>query len=187
MLIGSKEQLFIVHKDAVCAKSKFFKAACSSPWKEGQENIVRLPEEDPSTFQCYVDWVYGGKFVATVDNQVSMSAKLHVLGDILDDVKLRNVALKALHSYACIDLKYPGSTAVRWAWKRTPPHSLFRKWIVDVTFFRLDRANFENNISDYPKEFVQQIALKGMQQVSPLTRDELQAKLMDYVEKEDDT
>jgi hypothetical protein len=110
VLIGPEEQIFIIHTDIVCAKSRFLKAACSDRWKEGQEECVRLPDVKPETCQCYVDWVYGGIFVAEGpgDSAVNMSARLYVLGDTLDDVKLRITALKALTSYACVDhIPYP--------------------------------------------------------------------------------
>ena len=60
MLVGPKEERFILHHDAVCARSKFFKAACSKQWREGQERLVRLPEVDPVVFKTYCGWVYSG-------------------------------------------------------------------------------------------------------------------------------
>lgn len=65
VLIGSEERRFVVHKDVICSSSKFFKAACSANWKEGQEGIVRLPTAKPPVFEMYMDWLYfseiGGK------------------------------------------------------------------------------------------------------------------------------
>jgi len=188
VLIGPEEQIFIIHTDVVCAKSRFFKAACSGRWKEGQEECVRLPDVKPEIFQCYVDWVYGGIFVAEgpVDNEVKMATSLYVLGDILDDIRLRNTALKALTSYACVERKHPSVGSIRRAWINTPSHSLFRKWIVDTTFFQLRREHFAQRISHYPAEMVQLIALKGMQQFQFLESNELRARLMEYVEVEDE-
>lgn len=188
VLIGPEEQIFIIHTDVVCAKSRFFKAACSGRWKEGQEQCVRLPDVKPETFQCYVDWVYGGIFVAegSGGSPVEMSTRLYVLGDILDDIRLRNTALKALTSYACVELKHPSVDSICWAWSNTPPHSLFRKWIVDATFFQLRREQFAERISDYPAEMVQLIALESIQRFRVLESNELRARLMEYVEVEDE-
>lgn len=44
VLVGAGEERFTVHKDVICVKSKFFRAACSDRWQEGQEKVVRLPE-----------------------------------------------------------------------------------------------------------------------------------------------
>lgn len=188
VLIGPEEQIFIIHTDIVCAKSRFFKAACSDRWKEGQEECVRLPNVEPETFQCYVDWMYGGIFVAEGPggSAVKMSTRLYVLGDILDDTRLRNTALTALTSYACIVREHPSVVSICWAWSNTPPHSLFRKWIVDATFFHLKREHFAERISDYPAEMVQLIALEGIQRFRVLESNELRARLMEYVEVEDE-
>lgn len=50
--------MFLVHKDIICAKSKFFAAACSERWVEGKEKQVRLPEVDPTVFESHLSWVY---------------------------------------------------------------------------------------------------------------------------------
>lgn len=89
MLIGPEEQVFTVHRDAICAKSKFFKAACSE-WEGDQAITVTLPKVDGKVFQNYVDWIYGNTLMAasTVDEDVEMAIKLNLLGDVLDDGKL---------------------------------------------------------------------------------------------------
>jgi hypothetical protein len=53
VLVGKEEKRFTLHQDAVCANSKFFKAACSKRWREGQERTVRLPEAQPDIFKLY--------------------------------------------------------------------------------------------------------------------------------------
>ncbi|KAK3637789.1 hypothetical protein LTR56_011995 [Elasticomyces elasticus] len=58
VLVGAEESRFIVHKDAICAKSPFFNAACGREWIEGQEKTVRLPEQDAGAFKVYLRWVY---------------------------------------------------------------------------------------------------------------------------------
>lgn len=44
VLVGPKEEAFVVHRDLFSAKSKFFEAACSKCWKEGMERTIRIPE-----------------------------------------------------------------------------------------------------------------------------------------------
>lgn len=50
----TETQEFTVHRHLVCANSKFFKAACSKLWAEGEEKIVRLPEVKVDAFQAYL-------------------------------------------------------------------------------------------------------------------------------------
>src|ERR1700712_2937492 len=60
VIVGSNEQLFLVHKDVLCARSKFFRAACSERWMRGRGKKVTLPDVDPSVLQSYPGWVYSG-------------------------------------------------------------------------------------------------------------------------------
>ena len=45
----------------MCARSQFFRAALNGKWKEGEENAVALPEDDPKIFSMYLELVYTGK------------------------------------------------------------------------------------------------------------------------------
>lgn len=187
MLVGAGEQLFAVHKDVICAKSGHFKAACSGWKKGGGEITVHLPGVQGYVFQHYVDWVYGNTLVATstVDGNVEMAIKLHLLGGVLDDVKLRNRTVKALNSISAID-KIPNAAVTKAIWAITPTNSLLRKWAVGDMIMRGDRDRFEQAIADYPTEFVQEVAVKLLKQQPTTTSKASQADLREYLEAEDD-
>ena len=110
-----------MHKDAICGKSKFFKATCSTQWREGQEKVVRLPEVGAKAFQIYVHWAYSDTLVAepTGAHNVELMVKLYLLGDKLEDIKFRNKALKALNDYAIIDRMLPCCAGVSVIWAET--------------------------------------------------------------------
>lgn len=55
ILVGEEEHRFTVHKDMLCAKSRFFRAACSKRWASGVEKVVRQPEGTAEDFQIYVE------------------------------------------------------------------------------------------------------------------------------------
>lgn len=57
-LPGVDTMEFTVHKDLICETSRFFAAACSKEWVEGQTRRVKLPFMSPEYFHFYVDWVY---------------------------------------------------------------------------------------------------------------------------------
>jgi hypothetical protein len=50
ILVGPEgsSTVFAVHKDKLTLSSKFMKAAFSKSWVEGQQKIIKLPEEDPT-------------------------------------------------------------------------------------------------------------------------------------------
>jgi hypothetical protein len=185
--VGSVERSFIVHADVICVKSKFFRAACSERWKEGQEKLVHLPEVDPEIFQRYVDWAYCDTLVADDDisDAVHMSVKLYLLGDLLDDVRLRNKTMKALYRNVHIDLLAPGPGGMRLIWEKTPPGSLLRNFAVNAVTTRMNPGIFEKHIEEWPAGLVQQAAAKLKHQVTTTKPDVAGAKLAEYLEVED--
>lgn len=52
---------FWAHKDLLCSRSPFFTNALREEWKEGQDNKVELPDDDPDIFAMYMHMLYTGK------------------------------------------------------------------------------------------------------------------------------
>ena len=166
---AGKEQRFTIHKDLVCASSKFFKVACSKRWAEGRAKQVRLDEVRTDTFRAYVVWVYAEKITANKSTQADAKAAaldeftemvdLYLLGEYLDDLRLRNAAMKALITNGklwAIQLR-PG--LVDHIWKSTLPDSFLRKLIVDATIWRgldpISASGFEQHSAEYPQNFLE--------------------------------
>ena len=63
ILVGTEndQQEFIIHKDLLCASSKFFEKAFSGPFVEGNTQEMKLPEEEPTVFAFLCDWLYTGR------------------------------------------------------------------------------------------------------------------------------
>lgn len=167
--MGTEEKRFSIHKEAICAKSKFFAAACSKRWIEGQEKLVRLPETKAEAFKEYCKWVYSGAIPASrctpEDEDAAKIAgydlfvDLYLLGDSLDDVQLRNLATQRFCN--CLEGSNqlpPPSTYVK-IWSSTPSGSLFRKQLVDIVVARRDRDTMAKTIALYPSEFIQEFAI----------------------------
>lgn len=55
---------FNVHKHLLCHHSPFFEGALKPAFKEGQENIVTLPEEEAYVFSVFLHWLYTGSLPA---------------------------------------------------------------------------------------------------------------------------
>lgn len=180
----------MVYPDIICEKSKFFRAACSERWSEGQNKIVRLPEQEPSTFQSYLDWVYSGQ--VTVDKKSIHSTlfdliDLYLLGDFLDDVKLRNKCTKALTAYSAKHPMNPGPECITRLWSHTSAGCPLRKWSIDNTVMRLDREYLAQHIANYPAELVQQIAVAAAQKVETESSRAFGGKLPEYLEPEEES
>lgn len=141
VVVGKKkeEQRFLVHKDVICGKSKFFEAAVSTKrWREGQEKLVRLPECKPRAFQAYMHWLHSGSVVPEVylgkaieeEEEKEALVEAFIIGDFLDDASLRRAALDVLVGGPG-KWKYVTSYALNHRiYDATPPASPLRKFIV---------------------------------------------------------
>lgn len=192
VLVGKKEKHFILHQDAVCAKSKFFKAACSKQWLEGQERIVRLPEAQPATFQSYCHWIYSEDLPEPTCTDESAKRdklaeqktliKLYLLGDILDDVQLRDKATSVLFVAMRRQQIPPSVGNMKLIYESTPSSSLLRKMIVDVFISRIDRSDVAQSLTYYPAEFIQEVAAAAVTSAPSWTWDQVARRLPQYAE-----
>jgi hypothetical protein len=187
------QQKFTIHKDLICASSKFFKAACSKLWSEGQEKVVRLPEVKVETFQAYVVWVYTGKIAVNKPTQDCVrkfaleeyreAVELYLVGDVLDDLLLRNTAMRTLVTKRKVWQVQPDLATIHQIRDSTPPESRLRQMIVDVTIKRMHRANIDE-VASYPADLLKCIALKLLQQVPTVFNEAFVSRLDDYLEPE---
>ena len=60
VVVGPSRKEFILHKKLLCHHSEYFVAAFSEKFREGKENLLKLPEEDPIAFSYFVQWLYTG-------------------------------------------------------------------------------------------------------------------------------
>lgn len=189
---GEEEQ-FTVHKHLICAKSKFFKAACSGSWAEGKDRVVRLPEVKAETFQAYIVWVYSGKVGvngSTTDGinkasaELQETAELYLLADVLDDLQLRNATMRTLALKNKIWLIHPSAALIKQVWDSTTSGSLLRKMIADHTIMRFSRNEFEKHSAEYPRDLLQSVAVALMHKTPHVSAEAFVAGLDGYIEPE---
>ena len=61
LLAGPNEERILVH-EAVLAGSPVFRAMTGLPFKEKEEQVIRLPDDEPSHIRCVVAFLYTGGF-----------------------------------------------------------------------------------------------------------------------------
>ncbi|CAO2658845.1 Nn.00g065680.m01.CDS01 [Neocucurbitaria sp. VM-36] len=59
--IGLEHTKYYIHKALLTHHSEYFAKALRGPWKEAEEQTVRLEDVDCETFDIFVDWLYTGK------------------------------------------------------------------------------------------------------------------------------
>lgn len=69
MQVGSYDNVrsYSVHDELVIANSAFFEAALKKGWLEAEQRIVKLPEDDPKTFDLFYWFLYTGKIFSERD------------------------------------------------------------------------------------------------------------------------
>ncbi len=58
VFVGPEEEEFVIHKNLLCASSKFFERALNSGFVEDKLQELRLPEEQAALFAFFSDWLY---------------------------------------------------------------------------------------------------------------------------------
>jgi hypothetical protein len=170
ILVGEEEYRFTVHKDMLCSKSKFFRAACSERWASGVEKVVRQPEGTAEDFQIYVEWVYTSKISLATDDIDKQQAKLmdmYILGDVVDDYQLRNATMKRLIANTRKDIKTLTREQVHKVYEATTTGSPLRKFIVNWLLTGFDRDDIKASIASEPAEIVRELALAALERVEP--------------------
>jgi hypothetical protein len=75
---------FVIHEALLTSRSRFFKKAMAGDWKEAEEKLVKLPEDDPAIFALYEQLVYTGRIPA-FDGQPEPIEEEKSDGDFDDD------------------------------------------------------------------------------------------------------
>jgi len=126
---------------------------------------VRLPEaRSTRAFQIYTNWAYTSEIRAdTTANETQKFhdlVELYLLGDLLDDIKLRNRTLRLLNTHIQVGEIFISAVMCQIIWENTPPHSLLRNWAVDVVISTRSVSYYERNRASWPADLTFQIAVK---------------------------
>lgn len=68
---------YLVHKELLAGASPFFAAALNGTFAEGLEQVVRLPEEKPETWEWFLQWLYTGTLTTQPTASEIVSASQH--------------------------------------------------------------------------------------------------------------
>lgn len=119
-------------KNLISHYSPFLQAACSWNLQENRNERIELPEDDPTLFGLFVEWMYYGSY-DSLSPHSSTDAKCWVLGDKLLCSEFKNYALSRLydqHIAASFGRAVPYND-VQYAWDNTAPAAKLRQFYVD--------------------------------------------------------
>ena len=112
--------------------------------------------------------------------------KLYMLGNMLQDVRLRNKVIEAfIDAYvAPSPVMLPGPTGVTYIYENTAQPAPMRRLLGHVTLSRVSREALEKNVSKYPRELVDSLAVSAAQKVATTSVGAFNEKRANYPEAE---
>ncbi|KAF2241953.1 hypothetical protein BU26DRAFT_391005, partial [Trematosphaeria pertusa] len=178
---GEQAQSIWVHKDLICSRSAFFSKALNGNWKEAEEKVVKLPEDDVEIFELYVQLLYTGllpekeKEVSEEEKPIDYHlvseykqlCKLYVFCDKVQDVFSKNKIVDAIIEATEEKQKdglerYPSSTCISLIYDGTTRSSAMRRLLVDFYIEQgWSKWLGEKDAEVLPKDFLFDVA-QGM-------------------------
>jgi hypothetical protein len=175
--IGSEEvEKFLVRKDLATRHSRVIEKALDpkSDWKEAEENVVRLPEETPETFQAFLTFLdtgvihlrhFGEANDEDTDGEVLKESTdwdsitdAWLLGDRILSTSFKDAVVDMVVSLAVGDGELPTSMHQD-IFKGSAYKSGMRKLLVDIAVHGWSPAMLEQQESDPAVEFFKDVAV----------------------------
>jgi hypothetical protein len=159
---GDKRKSFLVHKDLIVSRSDFFARALNGKWKEDDDNVVKLTEDEPEIFGLYIQLLYSGKLPLqdtpstkdggkvntnresaekakdydgdSINEEFRKLCQVYVLSDKLQDTTAKNAIIDAYIESTNQHLKggLPSLEEIKIVYSGTLPSSAMRRLIVDL-------------------------------------------------------
>ncbi|KAI1959819.1 hypothetical protein LOZ58_004184 [Ophidiomyces ophidiicola] len=143
--VGESEAQFQAHKDLLCQKSPFFNGALMRDFKEAGENAISLPEDDPDTFERFLQWLYSGIYELSglktdeeVDERYFQLAQLYTLADKLEVPRLKHDIINELFMMKTDPDKPPQVDVIAYIYENTRERSPLRKLMVAWLVWHID-------------------------------------------------
>ena len=163
----------MVHKNIVCAASKFFLAACSGPEKESNAGIEKLPELEPEAFTIFTHWLYTGQVELWEEGEASRmyqdkwgvcrtrtqppqkrAIQSFILGDALESVQFCNLVIDCIMTIWSSTATLPQSRLIAEHWSKLPTGCSISRLMVDIWTNVASEDQLAAAIGRFPAEFV---------------------------------
>jgi hypothetical protein len=159
----------ILHDAVFIPRSKFFQAALRGRWKEAEEKVINLPEDDPKLFASYVQAVYIGgvpEHVEISDETFDKKSErrsqhyysllnLYVSADKLQDTKTKNYAISKIYKFHSEKQFTPGCRKIKLVYRNTAEDSPLRRLVSELYAFYVKRSFLaKSDFSAFPPEFL---------------------------------
>ncbi|CAD6441481.1 8381d201-8d09-46f8-90a6-3cc1c6cbfc1d [Sclerotinia trifoliorum] len=143
--VGKEKRKFVLHKQLLCDSVQYFRSAFSAgAFKEGQESIMDIPEDEPEAFELFVNWLYRASLpTSSRSGDLHWLLSLYIFAEKLCMNELANKtidAIQAMTSHPEIYLPL-NMEVTKKIWRNTSPTSPLRTFCIHALVFEL--CNFE--------------------------------------------
>ncbi|MCJ1267625.1 hypothetical protein MMC22_007511 [Lobaria immixta] len=188
LYVGEPVTAFHVEMDVVCDASPVLKAAFTGGFKESKDKTMSFPEEDAINFGRFLEWTYGGWYHlsmiepdGTAEDRIMELAKLYVLADRYDVVKLKHNIIDRMFDFGwgCSPTYGPPFRVIRYVYENCTHLSFFRKLVAswylrtrpyDSPFLNRELV-LEDEIPDLVADIRAEFRLRG--DTDPFSRDRI--------------
>lgn len=100
VFVGPERKAFHLHRDLLCDRSAYFKAAFMGNFAEASSKEIQLPEDDDTAFELLVKWLYGGTLQQPkTDEELSAYFALLALSEKFTLEHLQNLCIDLVRGY----------------------------------------------------------------------------------------
>lgn len=150
ILVGPAEKKWVMHENLLASKSDFFRATFRGGFREGEDGVLRLPEDGPRPFELFVGWIYSQPLNDMNGDRVRVLARpddkkvtvRDYLGLYFFAAKymiedLQNETLDTLYDYYKVPGNFPRPEDVEAVYQGTGEDDKMRELLVVHTTFRM--------------------------------------------------
>lgn len=172
--VGPDQIRYGIHKGLLCSRSDFFRAALTGKFRETEDQVVTLDDEDSDTFRIFNAWLYTGVLMEDPDPKDtpwSLLVNIYVFAEKRIIPLLQNAAIDEIlraHKKTSIPTEQ-----IRHAWTSTAETSPLRRLLVDLRLKESDTyivGEFQKNIDQYDVGYVAAVAIRAVELID-LTED----------------
>lgn len=166
VLVGPEAKRYAIDKDLLCSRSGYFKAALTGNFREAEDLVVTLEDEDIETFEKLVEWLntdvlvgYEGPEIADEEFDGTSLFNVYLFAEKRIILLLQNAAVDAI--IPLINDGYIPANEIRHVWTRTTESSPICKLLVNSMLSSYPYREFQKHIDQYEMTFIAAVATCG--------------------------